>query len=210
LIAQPARYGGMRLVLLVALALGLATERADACACCDGDDRKRPIGWTSAGGALLIDTYVERACEPRHSLQIWPVGAATPSACYDLYGDPQKRIACDMVSTPDDPRRQAKASTRVAHFPVTPTKLDAAKLKILRSWQHDPNGVPSGLLVTVEIEDKRVLRELLTGISESSSVSVTAWPNPRGDRAVLLIGYREQGSGHHVTDVRWVELKKNP
>jgi hypothetical protein len=196
------------LIVIVALAIGLRADTADSCACCDSKSGRTPLGWSEAGGALLIDAF-EDGCEPRRRLEIWPVGAKEPSGCIDLTGDPGKKIACADVKVCYGSGCKPKPSSLLATFPKAPVKLDPAKVRVSKRWLDESY---AEMRVTVEA-DRNGWKPLWTGTiqpvgyNENPRLSATVWPNARGDRAVVLLAYKRKGTGDEIVDVHWVELR---
>jgi hypothetical protein len=188
---------------------------AGACACCDASTHRSPIGWTEAGGAILIEMTTTAGCSNHHVLEVWPVGASSPSGCYDVLADnPDKRIGCDLT----DHERTAKVnrSSQLNRFPRAATALDA---KLVRLSKRRAQG--SSLELTVEVLTKKGWRPMLRttidaaetyGAANGSDVpvpvAVTIWPNARGDHAALLIENENisPGTGDWATTLRWIEL----
>jgi hypothetical protein len=94
---------------LVALAVFARVETAEACACCDAKFTRAPVGWT-AEGALVVDTSDTIACEVKKRLELWTLDAPSPSACFDLFGDPETPVACDSI-VGAAPQMKAKTSS---------------------------------------------------------------------------------------------------
>jgi hypothetical protein len=193
-------------IAVLSVALTWQTQVAEACACCDAKYRRTPVGWTEAGGAILIDAFDTEGCEPRRRLEIWPVGAKEPSGCYDLYGDPEKKIDCAKVQPAYRPKDIAKPSTQSKLFPKPAVPLDLKKVRVTQTSVPD---TLRDLQVTVEVDSRRVWTGVLqtVGAPESPKLSVTLWPNARGDRAVMLVSYIKSGTGNQAVDVHWVELR---
>jgi hypothetical protein len=193
------------LLAIFGLALALRGNSASACACCGAKFRRIPVGWTDAGGAILLDAYDNEACEHKRRLEIWPIGAKAPSGCFDLYGDPEKRIPCEEISWGKD--KQPKTSSKTTLFPKPAVKLDPKKVRTTqRRIENDSNG---NARVTVELDHGGWRRVWSGTISvpeiSTASASVSVWPNARGDRAMLLVEY-VRGSNQAV-DVHWIELR---
>jgi hypothetical protein len=207
-----------RLVFLLALCVvaSLSTP-ADACACCDASTHRNPVGWTEAGGAILIEMTTNAGCSNHHVLEVWPVGASSPSGCYDvLADDPDKRNECEL--TDHERSAKVKTSSQLKRFPRAATALDP---KLVRLSKRRLMTERASLEVTVEVLTsvgwRRVLRTTIdasemygaaNGADVAVPVSVTIWPNARGDRAALLIENEDvsPGTGNWATTVRWIEL----
>jgi hypothetical protein len=201
---------GHAIALLFAMALRPAA--VDACACCDAKYRRTPIGWTEAGGALLIDAFDTDGCEHKARLEIWPVGAKEPSGCFDLFADPEKKIPCADL-TNDRPGTKPKKSTQTKLFPKPVTQLESKKVRmtsrVVENTYYDER-------VEVDVESGATWRRVWSGVihpvsrspgEPSSTVAVSVWPNARGDRAVLLVSYKRTGTGNQAVDVHWIELR---
>jgi hypothetical protein len=198
--------------LTLLIALRAATRRAEACACCDSTTTRSPIGWSRAGGAVLIESGSNAACSHHHVLEVWPLGAPTASGCYDLLDDPELRIECGLTDNP--PAAKPRPSSQRARFPVPVTTLPSSRLRV-RNKPASPVGGTG--VATVDLMTARgwvrlwsTGRESLHGNSQVDGdfavpLQVTVWPNPRRDRAVVLIS-STVGSGHQRAAVRWVEL----
>jgi hypothetical protein len=199
-------------VVLSLLSLLIASRTADACSCCDWSLGRTPIGWTRAGGAVLIDMSSNAACSKTHLLEVWTIGAAEPAGCYDLLEDPEARVECGIgasgFSAPERPSSQVKRfATKAIALPASSVRL--RKQPIARREE---------LRVTVEVLTKRGWRRLWSstvhsieeftdpaGVTQAMPLDVTVWPNPRGDRALVLIANDRQGSGWPTT-VHWAEI----
>jgi hypothetical protein len=194
----------MRVLLLIVTILGISAERADACACCDAQHDKKVVGWSDAGGAVLIEANT-RGCEPTSVLMVYPLGVKEPSGCYDLLSAPDKRVACADIKPDEDGKAKAKKSKIPKQFGKPATQLEAARIK-LHSKLEKPDEIAKR--TKVEVDGKLVLNELFEDASHVDKV--TAWPNARGDRALLLIEYTEHGTNNQQVAVRWIELPKKP
>jgi hypothetical protein len=201
----------------VALALA-APSSAEACACCDGFTARTPIGWSQAGGALLIRLDRNNACEWSHAIEVWPIGAAEPSACYDLTEDPDKRVRCTDLGLLR-PGEKPRTSSRVNAFPVKALPLDGTKARFTKTQLAN-----SQLQITVEVATgggwKQVWSDTINsaeGFVDGANrvhlmpVTVKLYPNARGDRALMLVANENTapGKGHWATLVRWIELPKS-
>ena len=165
---------------------------------------RTPIGWNAAGDTVLIDTYNDVACEPRHAYEMWKVDKADPTACFDRFGDVDKQVPCDEVTTDDQRKKKPKVTARVKDYPTKPTQLAGAKLKVKTSVK-DPDNADGRVKVTVTLGGKQILSEELRRVAHFRGV--TAWPSPKGDRVMLLVSYSQHGSGNDVIEVRWASLK---
>jgi hypothetical protein len=201
------------LASLAVLIVLLATTRiAEACACCDSTTTRSPIGWSRAGGALLIESSSNAACSNHHVLEVWPVGAPAASGCYDLLHDPELRIQCGLTDNPSESK--LRSSSQRERFPLPATGVPPGRLRV-RNKPAISDG--STAVATVDLMTARgwirlwsTGRESLHGNTQVDGdfavpVLVSVWPNPRGDRAVVLIS-STVGSGHQQVAVRWVEL----
>lgn len=186
--------------------LGWSAERADACACCDAKTSRKPVGWSDAGDTILFDVTASTGCEPRRMLEIWKAGADEPAGCYDLYGDPEKQIACADLSSNLDGKKKLKTSKQVKQYPKKPVQLAAGKVKVRKVPAKDEDGNEAGVKITVEIDGKQVLNEEFSEVNRFGKV--TAWPNAKNDRVVLLVSYTVRGTNNEAVAVRWVELSK--
>jgi hypothetical protein len=204
--------------------LGARIETAEACACCDAVTTYTPVGWTEAGGALLIEMTSNAACEHVHRLEIWHVGANGPAGCYDLNGDPDKRTACNSPGDPADSSAAASTppSSRLQHFPRKPVRLEPRLFRV-RQQVATPDGRRI-LSVQVEVAANGTWRRVWKGTVETSTwshyfdggdtdlsedpppIDVTLWPNPRRDRALLRLTYVRPGNGDMDALLTWVEL----
>lgn len=197
------------LCLLVTCGLVGLTARADACACCDASTTVQPLGWTDAGGALLLRYQSNVACEQVHLLMVWHVGAEAPAGCYDPRLDPDKRIGCELIS--DAPPGAASRPSKIAgHFSRPSAQLPRDDVRVRRARRGAADAAdatdPSW---TVELRVagawQRVWRGSLPSATEARP-SASVWPNPRGDRAMLLLGYTTVGNGNGVVKTAWIEL----
>jgi hypothetical protein len=198
-----------RRILVLAIALAgvlLAPGAAEACACCDAGFTRTPVGWSEAGGAVLVDMDTDVACEPRRALEIWRIGDTEPSACFDLHGDPDKRIACEDVETPPHPRKPPRRGSRAPKaFPRQATKLPADRVRVLTTRT---SGQPDQRRIAVSVERDGSWKRVWSGTVEpvGGRVEAAVWPNPRGDRALLVIQYRMVGTNNQAADVTWIQL----
>jgi hypothetical protein len=194
----------MRLIVLLVVGLIAVSPRtADACACCDAAHSKTPLGWSDAGGALLVEARTN-GCQPQHYLMIYTLGVNAPSGCYDLYDAPDKRVSCDQIDRDND-RKKSKKSTIPKKFPNKPAKLESARVKLTSTAAPEQDG-QRVWKVKVTIDGKTVVDD--KDFFASHVDAVTVWPNPRGDRALVLLAYTEQGHGHEGVHGRWIELPK--
>jgi hypothetical protein len=199
----------MRLLLLCLLVAGGLvgrTARAEACACCDASTTAQPLGWTDAGGALLLRYRSDVACEQVDLLMVWHVGADAPAGCYDPRLDPDKRISCESIS--DVPPGTASRPSKISgHFTRPPVELPRGDVRVRRARRggaedNDPSW-------TVELRVAGAWHRVWRGALESATEarpSVSVWPNPRGDRAMLLLDYTTAGNGNGVVTSAWIEL----
>jgi hypothetical protein len=196
-------------------------EPAAACACCDSITTYTPIGWTDAGGALLIQMRSDAGCEVTAQLEIWHVGAPAPAGCYDLYGDPEQRVECG--SSHSSSASPPAHSSRVKQFPRAPVQLDARRVRV--SETHVPNAEPLRLTrIAVEVVGRDGPKRVWVGAVESYAgpahdndadviasnapppIMISLFPNPRRDRALLRIEYKRPGNGNTDAKLVWVEL----
>lgn len=195
--------------LLIVCGLVGLTARAEACACCDATTTVQPLGWTAPGGALLLRYQSDVACEQVDLLMVWHVGAEAPAGCYDTRVDPDKRIECDDIS--DVPRGTARRPSKISsHFSRPPSELPRGDVRVRRVRRSATDADPSW---TVEVRVAgawhRVWRGSLLSATEARP-SVSVWPNPRGDRALLLLGYTTVGTGNGLVDKTWISLPASP
>jgi hypothetical protein len=166
----------------------------------------RPRGWTEAGGALLVEYQSNLACEQVDLLMVWHTGGEEPAGCYDLRLDPDQRIACSMTSDapPDATPRPSKVST---HFSRPATELPRRDVRVRRARLGGAAAEhPSW---TVEIRVAGTWRRVWRGSLEHATADrphVSVWPNPRGDRAMLLVNYTTAGNGNDAVETAWIAL----
>lgn len=192
--------------LLIAFGLVGLTARAEACACCDAVTTLRPLGWTAAGGALLLRYESNLACEEVDQLMVWHVGAESPAGCYDLRIEPDKRIPCQPVS--EALPGAATGSSKVAsHFSRPPTELPRGDVRVQRARRRSAVGADQSWSVELRVAGTwhRVWRGSLPYDTAGRPVA-SVWPNPRGDRAMLLLGYTTSGNGNSQVENAWIEL----
>lgn len=209
----------IRVVIAVAILLA-AYERADACACCDSSTTRTPIGWTEAGGALVIAMSTNAACEFREAYEIWPINASQPSACYDRYGaDPDKRTTCDFEGLEAKTDGSVlRTTTKIQRFSRKPITLPSRVVVIRDKTEPDVKA-----RVVVEIDVGGTWKRAWTGTVRSPTtitdaagrtykitVAATIYPNVRGDRAAMLMTGEDSapGMGHWATTVRWIDVPK--
>jgi len=192
------------------------TRTAEACACCDSSTTRAPIGWTPAGGALLIDMQSNAACSKTHLLEVWTIGAAEPAGCYDLLNDPDKRVSCGIGA--DSFSAIERPSSQVKRFSNPARALPASDVRLTSKPVRDSDTVR----VTVDVMTKDGWHRVWSGSIVSAkevtdaagqttptmALQVTVWPNPRGDRALMLLTPEGAyaGSGAWTMTVRWVTL----
>jgi hypothetical protein len=201
------------LVLLLLLA---RPERADACACCGAVTAMKPLGWTEAGGAVLLEQTSNAACVRQHELVVWHVGKAAPAGCYDLLGNPDTRVACgtgDAARQAYDvkPRRSQAEKT----FPRAPSKLEASKVRMKSrvTVAAGTKAYGASLRVEVEVETGGTWQQVWSGALEDvreGTLGVTLWPTPGGDRALMLLRAVYGGTAHTADTVHWVQLPAPP
>jgi hypothetical protein len=201
----------MRLILAIVAVLGLSTERAEACACCDAQTSRTVIGWSET--EVMLDHATNVACSPLRALEVWKIGASKPARCYDLFGTPDAAIDCDLVSmreNPADRPKEPKASKQLSKFARKAVPLSPARLAVAAAWVTDPNGAKLGAKVTVRIATKQVLSERFDQVAQDAKphVLVEGYAAPNGKRALLVVSYREQGTGNEAVEVRWADLQK--
>ncbi len=195
-------------------------ESASACACCDSITTYTPIGWTDAGGALLIQMKSNEACELADQLEIWHVGKPA-AGCYDLYGNPEKRVECGSPHSP--PASPPGHSSRVKQFPRKPVQLDARGFRVTET-QLPGDGSLRSTRIAVDVVGRDGPQRVWVGVVESyagpahvdeahiigsdspAPITISLFPNPRRDRALLRIAYMRPGIGNTDAKLVWVEL----
>lgn len=184
---------------------------AEACSCCGSVTMSRPVGWSQAGGALLIETTSNAGCSNHHVLEVWVVGTSEAAGCYDLLDDPERRIACGLTDHPRD--AQLRTSSQTARFPRAATALPDSDVRVRNTVARAGGTGEATVDVMTAHGWARVWSTAHEQLDENRQVNrdfalpvdVSVWPNPRGDRALLLIT-SIVGSGHHVVAMRWVEM----
>lgn len=198
--------------LAVLFAIIGTRQTAEACACCGSETTRTPIGWTTAGGAVMIDMTSNAACSKTHKLEVWTIGATDPAGCYDLLDDPEKRGDCGIGA--DDFSAKERPSSQVKRFGTTATALPASSVRVTKQRV----AASEDLRVAVDVLTIRGWQRLWSstvrsgeaftggaGQTHPAPLELTVWPNPRGDRAMMLIE-NEDGGGGSTTMVRWVKL----
>lgn len=204
----------VRVWMLVAVMsiVAVRVEIAEACACCDAKFVRTPIGWSDEG-AILIDSFDSLECEHERRLETWNVDGQEPTICYDLYGDPDKEISCRGITkaAPNDKWKKTSAAAK-KKFAKPATKLAASKFRVTQSWK-DP-GASEDLNVVIELKTKTGWASLWSGAIQPTNqtkkvrLDVSVWPNPKGDRVLVLVGYVETGTGNRHVDVHWAPMPK--
>lgn len=199
---------GLTFLLLLA-----SPEPAEACACCSAVTTMKPLGWTEAGGAILLEQTSNVACERLHQLVVWHVGKAAPAGCYDLLGNPDTRVACASPGSPADGPRAAKPRRSQAEqtFVRAAAPLDASKvrLKSRPAPAAPPDSSAARFRLAVEVEAGGTWRQVWSGALDgvrAGSFGATLWPSPRGDRALLLLTYANSGTANRAVLAHWVQL----
>jgi hypothetical protein len=174
----------------------------------------KPLGWTEAGGAILLEQRSNVACERLHQLVVWHVDKAAPAGCYDLLGNSDTRVACSSAGTPATPEARAakvRRSQAERAFPRAPSQLEASKVRVKsRSASAAPaHHVTTSFRVSVEVEVGGTWRQVWSGALEevrAGSFGATLWPSPRGDRALMLLTYMSAGTANGEVRAHWVPL----
>ncbi len=199
--------------LVFILLLFARPERADACACCGASNTLKPLGWTKAGGAVLLEQTSNAACERLHQLVVWHVGKASPAGCYDLLGNPDTRIACQSPgSPPQDPPaggKQPRRSHAEKTFPRAPSRLDASKVRVKSQKIGTAAAFGASFRVSVAVESGGTWQQIWSGKLadvREGTIGATVWPTPSGDRALLLVTAVYGGTAYHDTAAHWVQL----
>lgn len=204
----------VRFAILLTLSTIVATPRVtEACACCDSQTLRTPIGWTTSGGEVMIDMTSNAACSWTHQLEVWTIGATEPAGCYDLFADPDEPVGCGIAAYDDT--AQERRSSQIKRFAKKAAQLPRSSVRLRK------RRVDDSLRVTVDVlttggwkrlwSSKIASREAYVdpaGRRETAPLLGTVWPSPRGERALLLVENVAAGSGWS-TMVYWVELPSN-
>jgi hypothetical protein len=211
---------GLAVFVVALVAVLLSSERADACACCDGWSRREPVGWNGAGDRLLVRAEQVSGCERTMALEVWRVGATWPEQCYDLLAKPSHPVACDaLTKNPDKP---AGASSGVARYRVPIRSIAPSALRVV--YRRENPGVEDGRVgIDVAVEDAGGFAPLAHVDTNEHFYSpgsdavegglipleVAVLPAPKGDHAALfLLGDNlVPGVGHRGATIHWVVLK---
>jgi hypothetical protein len=197
--------------------LVLSSRPAEACSCCGASTTRRLVGWTEAGGAVALEFSSDAACELRRAIEVWHAGSAAPAGCYDLFRDPDRRVACDAIEWERLSASAKPASDRIRGRFATRPALPASRVR-LRKQRPDPQSATLQLEVEVEVggtwtrvwhgmTTSRETVSRLDGRVEPMPLEVTLWPSPRGDRGLLLLENVPRGSNFE-TEVHWVALPR--
>lgn len=166
---------------------------------------RTPIGW-SAEGSLLIDTRDNHACEGKARLETWTVDAEEPSTCFDFYGDSEKEIPCGEIehAQPGQTlKRTSSAATK--RFARKATRTVASKVRVTRAQGSDA----AHANVTVQRKTTSGWQTVWSGaISSSQKATASLWPNPAGDRLVVLVSYIHSGTQSEQVEVHWAPAPK--
>ncbi len=223
------------LTLLLGLAGALWPRSAEACACCDGSTTRTVKGWSKTGRTLLVETEDWSACEQTIQLELYRVNHGRPAGCYDLFGDPDRKIACDKVEAPEDFEAKPRRSAIERRF----TPAEPIAQRYVRSWRRPapPPATPSSDgdddAFDGHLEAETMVVELWTGtawqevwrgqVSEnrypgeadepelSAPLKVEVWPAPGGERAALLVrnDYTDPSFGHFYDHVIWIDVPED-
>ena len=212
--------GRIILGLGLLLATILSANTALACACCDGDTKIQPKGWSAKGDKVLVKINANAACESSEFLSVLAVGEIAGEHCYDLAGVPNQRIKCSEVSTfdwasKDWPRKKPKKSKITARFRRSANALSPRQVRAMSINGEDGDSST----VTVEVYWKSKWYKMWhgklgIGTSEADGGAVPhavrIFPASRGRKALLVIAndYTRGGNGHFGTFLQWIELPR--
>jgi hypothetical protein len=214
--------GPRALSVVAAVALvTLASVRSYACACCDGTSVVNPVGWSSAGDALLLDSDTFAACEHKRALRA--LGRGDQSyACFVNRGTEQvecPRKANGARAPSKDPRDYA-GPPRVVGAGQVRSELRALSSKgyplreldvhVFAAGEWTP--LWKGALVAVFPLD--VAGPAFEGSLDDEAemlVDVTVLPTPDGKQALLAVANHDTnpGIGHWGTSFVWVDLPES-
>jgi hypothetical protein len=204
------------LTLGTLLCLSFIARQVWACACCDGQSKVTPLGW-SAEGELLVRHEEFRGCEPKKKLEVYAVEHTAPTTCYDLLGDPNRRVPCSKVVS--DWEKKEKPSSALASFADEPTSVSALSLSARYTVTPDGAFRKAALEIFLNGSTGAPLLRLSTHEYEYQSpdgaepvvfpLEVTVLPAPTSPRKAFVIvrGMDDNpGIGHRAFVTRWVSL----
>jgi hypothetical protein len=195
--------------------LAASEGMAQACACCDGTSTRELLGWSRDGKRLLVDYEAYQACERTSALEVWRVGAAAPEACFDRYGDPDKRIRCEEIDygrTNQTPGRPGLAR----HFTGLRKALARSRIRVERKAEGGDPDARARFHVTVSVRTGGAWRPVWSSRDAGGPLYlddlpiVRIVPSPDGRTGVLLLsGHdRQPGIGSYPTELYWVDLAR--
>ncbi len=197
-----------RLALLIAfVAIVQRTTPAEACSCCGAGFSRTPIGW-SADGAILLHRTDNAACEFTAALEVWTVDAERPERCYDLRADPEVEIACsEVISRTDGTARPIPRSVR-KRFAKAPVRVPASRFRVKQEWTK-PDAESGELAIVLDLATNGRWVRVWSGTihAGAAKAKVSLWPNPKGDRVLVLVDYRQAGSTNQQIDAHWAASK---
>jgi hypothetical protein len=209
-----------RPALATALALALATataRRAEACGCCDGTSEMAPVGWNAKGDGLLLRNEEHRGCARRVALQVRPVDGKGPASCFDLLGDPDKRVACKDVGHDWERKPRSSKEEQVYARSVAAVGPEAVRARYTVTHAADPQR-QAKLDVSLLGSAGWTTVHRWTGIEYPYApenddpatlfpLEVSLWPVPArpATYAVVIRGFDEApGTGHRGWALGWV------
>lgn len=197
------------LAALIAISLPL---RAQACTCCGGNSGAAPIGWSASGGSLLVEQLTRYHCRSSSRLEVWRRGQSAPATCFDLYGDPERAIACANATFTEDTSVVARRSARVGSFPLEARALPSRLVRVvavpipregLRPVQLEVQS--RGRWLRVWSGDVYIENDYYDGVG---SVYFDVWPSPPTRTALLRIQGEidpaRRGHDHPYVRTRWI------
>ncbi len=205
------------LPIALVLLFTLAPATAEACACCDGALERSPVAWSEAGDQILVH-HVGRGCISHKAVELWRAGEGTPSACYDLLGDPTIQVPCGELT--NHIMAPALTPLPISEFVLPPGfSLRAAPSPhpVRIEVRRDRTGVDPAThtrlrgVGVVELEWEGSWVPLYEGPVTRSDwyhpmpVHVAMWASPDGRRALLTIHNNYSGEDW-VTSMVWVDL----
>ncbi len=192
-------------------------------ACFDSDTEIEPIGWNAKGTKLLVKVTSTTACETAFFLSELAIGQSMHTVCYDLLGEPNRKMDCSAVSREYGEMKLKKSRVpklfRTEALPLHPKQVRAS------IWVISPNTEENDPPKRFEVQLLHMshwtpLWKGAVGVghpeTEEEGVGmfphyVRVFPAPRGHKAALLISNDAAvgGDGQDMkTSIVWVDLPK--
>ncbi|NOY91882.1 MAG: tetratricopeptide repeat protein [Deltaproteobacteria bacterium] len=220
------------------LAICIAPNFANACACCDGGNQREVVGWSESGRSALVRSR-GTGCSDTLVFEIMRQSQNEPVGCFDAYSEtPSRRIACtgfvNGFDRDDEEGDRPTTTPRQRAYPQVPDEIAASHVRATIDIPIEgETGRRSTTLRVYVFKDGEWLpvfsRSFVLGRPEQDvtfeglsaddetvvgaalSLSVRLWPNPDGRRALVEIGGQDAdpGMGFFPDEMFWVSLPEN-